>query len=74
MKKKVTISPYTVELEEEQRITHVRVVDEFGKQAARANWNKAMGRWDGIHITVKKMPMVHELITVFDTLITEEGL
>lgn len=71
MKKIVNIAPYKAELEEEHRRTHVIVRDEFGKQVLRANYDKFLGRWDGIHITTKKIEQVSDIMTVMNELAKE---
>jgi hypothetical protein len=71
MKKTVQIAPYTATIEEEHRVTHVLVRDEHGKQVLRANYDKFLGRYDGIKITVRKTATVHDVVTVMDSLVEE---
>lgn len=74
MKTTVEIAPYSATLHKENGLIHVVVTSEDGKEAARANWNIRQAKWVGIRFTVKKMSMVHDLITVFDSIITEAKL
>ena len=71
MKKIIHVAPYKAEVEEEHRQTHVLVRDEHGKQVLRANYDKFLGRWDGIKITVKKSGTIHEVLTVMNELVSE---
>lgn len=70
-KKIVHVAPYVAELETEHRQVHILVRDENGKQVLRANYDKFLGRYDGIKITVKQTKYVHDVITVMDELVSE---